>query len=138
MSTTINRLNIPKTYKQLGIAPRFVDVEFYKKNQGLINLLVFSNINSDKNYGVGANNINYNTPIRDYTKIVNGVHTMTGLPGLTFTQALTRMNRTGDAQRYLDLQNRGIITADQLRAFQSALADGLGANSPEISIAVPL
>jgi hypothetical protein len=66
VESLITQLQIPKDHQSLlGNPARFVDKEFYKANQGLINLLFMINVMRDTNRPYSINN--YNTPVRNDT-----------------------------------------------------------------------
>lgn len=66
VESLITQLQIPKDHKALlGSPARFVDRDFYRANQGLINLLFMINVMKDPNRPYNINN--YNNPVRNDT-----------------------------------------------------------------------
>ena len=47
----LGRINLPSTYKELGFIAKYVDHEFYKANEGMINLLFLSKVKAEEGRG---------------------------------------------------------------------------------------
>ena len=124
LSQTVARLNLPRSAKQLGIIPRYIDKVNYKLNDGLVNLFLFSNVSSDPNYGPNVNQINFTTPINNF-KINAKVNQKT----ISFGGMIGALNQ-GDS--YLDLEQRGIIDKTQMLAVVNGLVNGW--DNPEIAV----
>ena len=118
LARTIATLRLPTDHKLMGIPPRFIDIDFYNANAGLINLYLFSSVQADPNYNGGAGPLTYDTLV--YNFYANPV---TGMPPIKLTSTVTMMGRPV-GRRYLDLHTRGVITQIQMRAAVAALPGG--------------
>ena len=112
LSQTVSRLNLPQNHKQIGLDKRYVDIDYYNANQGLVNLFIFSNVSSDPNYN---NGLDYKTPVYNFAS-----HPPGGLPAITFASMISGMSKN-KGRRYLDLGRRGIISQKELRTIVAGL-----------------
>ena len=117
LARTIATLKLPTDHKLMGIPPRFVDIDFYNANAGLINLYLFSSVQADPNYNGGAGPLTYDRMVYNFAAAP------TGIPPIKLTSMVTLMGRAG-GRRYLDLNLRGIINQIQMRAAVVALPGG--------------
>lgn len=109
LGAALNRLGAPRTYKQVGLIPRYVDSTFYDDNSGAINMLLLTNALA--NPTPGDNNYNGNYPVKNFMPKSRKAH-------IKLSSALTTMK---NAPAFLDLQRLGIIDQTQLRAEAQAL-----------------
>lgn len=130
LAQTINRLNVPQDYRQMGLAARYIDINYYRANAGLINLYLFSSVATDPNYANGAGPLNYNTIVYNFVANPNG------LPPIMFQSMITLMSQNAqrNPRRFFDLERRGIISKAELDAIVLALPNGW--NNPAISVDV--
>lgn len=130
LAQTINRLNVPQDYRQMGLTARYIDINYYRANAGLINLYLFSSVASDPNYANGAGPLNYNTIVYNFTANANGI------PPIMFQSMITVMsqNNNRNPRRFFDLERRGVISKAELDAIVLALPNGW--NNPAISVDV--
>jgi hypothetical protein len=122
LGQSIARLGVPKNYKQLNLPSRFVDIDFYNANAGIINLLLFSKVNDSKN----MSQHNYDLVVLNYTKTQNG------LPAMKLSSMVSGLSKQGNKRLFLDLEEGGVISQVQLRQ-QAGGKDNI-ANSSEFSI----
>lgn len=125
LAQTVARLNLPRSAKQLGLQPRYIDIDFYTKNEGLINLFLFANVSSDPNYGI-PNGISYSSPVYSFNQ-----HPLTGMPCIKFESLITGLRRPAN-RLYLDLEKRGTLNNVQMTAITNGLANGW--DNPEVSV----
>lgn len=138
LSITLSRLNLPRTYQQMGLRYRYIDIDYYKLNLGIINLYLFGNAAYDPNFTNIPNssytNISYNTPVYNF------VSSPTGFPTLRINTVVGYMTGSvSDKSQprmkcFLDLETRGIINYNQMNNIQGGLLNGW--DNPEISINV--
>ena len=126
LSQTVSKLNLPRDHKQLGLMPRYVDIDYYNVNAGLVNLFLFSNVASDPHFMSG---INYDTPVYNFASKKS---TADGLPAMKFTSMITAMGNKAGGRRYLDLHRRGVINQTQLRSAVTQLQSGFA--NPDVSV----
>mgnify|MGYP003642172284 CR=1 FL=1 len=125
LARTIATLRLPTDHKLLGIPPRFIDIDFYNANAGLINLYLFSSVQADPNYNGGAGPLTYDT------LVYNFAGGPTGIPPVKLTSMVASMGR-GGGRRYLDLLTRGVITQMQMRVAVAGLPGGFA--NPDVAI----
>jgi len=128
LSLTLMRLNIPRTAKQLGLEPRFVDIDFYNANAGMINLFIFSRVQADPSYGQ-PNGVSYQSPVKNFVPRANG------LPPIQLNSMVSNMGLQAANRRYLDLQEVGVISYIQMTAVINNTYGGNWDN-PDVSVAV--
>ena len=108
LGQSLARIGVPTQHKSLGLVPRFVDINFYNANAGMINLLLFSKVRETPN----TNQYNYDRMVRNYPGNPNG------LPAMTLRSAISAVARNPDGNRpvfYFDLERGGVINRNQLR-----------------------
>jgi len=127
LGQALARIGVPTNHKRLGLIPRFVDINFYNANAGMINLLLFSKVRETPN-----NNLyNYDQMVRNF----NG-NPQNGLPAMTLRSAVSAVARNPAGARlplYFDLERGGVINRNQLRAAANIIPNGF--DDPEFSIA---
>jgi len=112
LGQALARIGVPTQHKRLGLIPRFVDIDFYNQNAGMINLLLFSKVRESPN----TNQYNYDRMVRNFAS-----NPAQGLPAMTLRSAVSAMGRpVGPNRRYMDLGRGGIISRNQLRAAANA------------------
>jgi hypothetical protein len=126
LSQTISSLHLPRDHKQLGLMPRYVDIDYYNVNAGLVNLFLFSNVASDPHF---RNGIDYDTPVYNFAPKKS---TAAGLPAMKFISMISAMGNKAGGRRYLDLHRRGVINQTQLRSAVTQLQSGFA--NPDVSV----
>jgi murein DD-endopeptidase MepM/ murein hydrolase activator NlpD len=105
----MKRMNVPETYKELGIRHRFVDIDFYNNNSGIINLLLLNklrNIPPNIQY-------NHNRLVKNFDK-----HPTDGLPAVKLRTMVGYLHGTKTTPRlFLDLERGGLINKSMLINF---------------------
>jgi len=117
LGASFARLGVPVNHKQLGLDPRFIDNQYYIKNAGMINLLLFSKVREEPN---DQKNYNYDILVKNFIN-----NTKTGLPAVKLTTMIRGLREKGKKQRFLDLERGGLISFKQLNAVSGALPGGL-------------
>ena len=126
LGIALARIGIPTNYKKLGLTARFIDKNFYKDNEGMVNLLLLSKV---RDFTGDTTLYNYDKVVKDYS-----ISPSDGLPAVKLSSLPSMMARRLDRQ-YLDLERGGKISRPQLRAY--ALADNLGGfDGPNFEIQV--
>lgn len=125
LGNSLARIGFPTTSKRLGLIPRFVDVNFYNNNAGMINLLIFSRVREEPN----SNAFNYDRCVKNFA-----INPLNGLPASKLTSAVSALGLKSDNRnkRYLDLELCGIISVTQLKNHLAAYYDGY--NNSDFSI----
>jgi hypothetical protein len=128
LGAMLARLDLPRTPKQMGLEARFVDIEFYNGNAGIVNLYFFSALRHDPLFVEDSTpgHLNYLTPIKNFAASDNG------LPSVRITTMVSAMGRAGRDRRYLDLRSRGILSRAQMRNTVRAMPDDF--DNPDVSI----
>jgi hypothetical protein len=128
LGASLATMGFPTNYIKLGIGPRYVDVNFYNQNTGIINLLLFSKVREITKY---PNAYNYSLIVKNLVPApLQGMPL--GIPAIKLNSAVTALGRAND-RRYFDLENGGVINLRQLR--QAAASDKAGGfNGPNFSI----
>lgn len=123
-------IGIPVNYKAMGIGPRYVDIDFYKANPGIINLLFLSKVREITGF---PNDYNYDLCVKNLTQPIqpNKPHGIS--PAVKLTSALSALGRQGTKRGYLDLELGGVINLAMLRAADANDTQG-GFNGPNFSI----
>ena len=112
LGQALARIGVPTQHKRLGLIPRFVDIDFYNVNAGMINLLFFSKVRETPN----TNQYNYDQMVLNFPG-----NPANGLPAITLRSAVSALSRPiGPGRRYLDLERGGVISRGQLRAVAAA------------------
>lgn len=126
LGTSLSRLGVPTDYKQLGIVPKYIDLEFYNKNPGIINLLLFSKVRESTD----VKQYNYDLMVKNYAS-----HPVDGLPAIKLVSMTASMRKpvNDPSKRYLDLERGGVISAQELTAIASKYADGFNNSDFAIS-----
>jgi len=125
LGASLARIGVPTNHKRLGLIPRFVDINYYNVNAGMINLLLFSKVRETPN----TNQYNYDQMVKNFNANANG------LPAMTLRSAVSAVGRNpagNGLPLYFDLERGGVINRNQLRA---AAAGANGYDDPEFSIA---
>jgi hypothetical protein len=117
LGASFARLGVPVNHKQLGLEPRFVDNDYYIKNAGLINLLLFSKVREEPN---DQKNYNYDLLVKNYAN-----NTKTGLPAVKLTTMIRGLRNKGQQRRFLDLDKGGLISLAQINAIYPTFQGGL-------------
>jgi hypothetical protein len=118
LGQSLARIGFPTTYEKLGLTARFVDGDFYNKNAGMINLLIFSKVRETDN---DEKNFNYDQCVKNYAEY----NSDNGLPAMKLTSLVSALGRKPPkARRYLDLKRGGVISDTQLIGVVGAYADG--------------
>ena len=129
LSQTLNRINLPRTAKQMGLNQRYIDIQYYNANVGMINLYLFGNASYDPNFSTTDRpntNISYSYPVYNFVASQNG------FPCMKLTSLVSAMSRQRSARTFLDLEQRGMISFNEMDVIQDQL-DG-GWDNPQISI----
>ena len=113
LGQALARIGVPTNHKRLGLIPRFVDINFYNANAGMINLLLFSKVRETPN----INAYNYDRVCRNF--VPGAGNPQTGLPAIKLTSMVGALGNANN-RRYLDLERGGVINLQQLRAFANA------------------
>jgi hypothetical protein len=124
MTIIIARLNLPTTHTQFGLIPRFVDIDYYNANTGMINLLFFANVMGDPNYNNGAGPITFDTPIYALNAQIP--------TAIKISSMISGLSRPGNKRLFLDLLNRGTINYKNMKTIIDGLPGTI--NNPEISV----
>jgi hypothetical protein len=126
LGEALARVGVPTTHKRLGIIPRFVDINFYLNNAGLINLLFFSKVRETPNTIL----YNYDKIVKNFVADpINGLPDPPGARGarrgaIRLTSAISALGRRGGRRIYFDLDRGGVISREQLRNFAAANPGG--------------
>jgi hypothetical protein len=113
----MGRLNVPQTHLKMGL-PRFIDNKYYKKESGLINLFLFSNVSTDPTFEQ-KDGISYAKPLYNLTP--NNTTTT-----YNYRSMVTVFAKKSPVDRYyLDTERRGLIDFKQLVVFVTTLQGGL-------------
>lgn len=105
LAVSLATLKAPTSHTSLNL-PRFVDNDFYLANAGAINLLLLSNVLTDKNY---QNGIELDRPVYNYT-----IKNPSGLPGVKITSMISSLKQLARNREFLDLERRGLISYEEL------------------------
>lgn len=124
LGASFARLGVPVNHKQLGLDPRFVDKNYYLRNAGMINLLLFSKVREEPN---DQKNYNYDILVKNFVN-----NTKTGFPAVKLTTMIRVLRDKGNKQRFLDLDKGGLVSLKQLNAVAGALQGGL--DNPAFSV----
>ena len=103
----VDRLGIPKNYRTAGFTHRLFTWNQYKPQQGLINLFLLSNIESNRSL---------EEPLLSSQQ--NGTFTT-----MKISSMVSALQRPGAGIRYLDLETRTVITQDEAYALANAGVD---------------
>lgn len=122
LSQTVARLNLPRSAKQLGIQPRYIDIDFYTANSGLINLFIFANLPLDPQFNII---ISYDSPVYN-------LKTIRKTQALKLSSAVSSMGKTLNNRCYMDLEQRGIIDHQQMEDITDNLTNGW--DNAEVSV----
>lgn len=122
LSKSLIRIAVPDDYRGLGLSSRFVDIDYYRQNEGLINLLLFAKVGKSRQ----TSNYNFKNLVKNYS-----AGPINGLPGITLT-SLNRNLIDIPNRKYLDLERGGQINLTQLRNFAGQTLNGF--DNPEFSI----
>jgi DNA segregation ATPase FtsK/SpoIIIE-like protein len=114
MTVIISRLNLPTTHQQFGLIPRFVDIDYYNNNTGMINLLLLANVMGDNLYNQGKGPITFNTP----------VHIFANKTATKLTSMISGLGRLDTKRLFLDLELRGTITYNDMIKIIAATKPG--------------
>lgn len=125
MAIMITRLRPPANHVDLGLPVRMCDIDYYNTNAGLINLFIFSKIIQDPAFNMSPD-FDYSKPIKNWA-----LNPATGLPAISLTQLKGLLSAKGTKQRFLDIDQLGIIDANQLNGYAQGIAGGMA--SPTIS-----
>lgn len=117
LGASFARLGVPVNYKQLGLEPRFVDIQYYLDNAGMINLLLFSKVREEPN---DQKNYNYDLLVKSFVS-----DNPKGLPAVKLTSMIRGLREKGDKQRFLDLDQGGVISLKQLKDIAGVMPGGL-------------
>jgi hypothetical protein len=126
MAIMIARLRPPANHVDLGLPVRMCDGNYYTANAGLINLYIFSRIIQDPAFNRGPD-FDYLRPIKNWA-----AYPQTGLPAITLSSMKSGLSGKGLRQRFLDIDQLGIIDTAQLNGYVQGIAGGMA--SPTISI----
>jgi hypothetical protein len=118
------RAYIPSDRTMLGLDATYVDRAYYDENSGKINLLFIGMLLEHEKKGRGeSKEYNMNLIVRDYSRGDRG--SSDGLPAKTISSMYTALSRGFPRRpRYLDLNNGGIISEEQLRVIAGTFSDG--------------
>ena len=103
----VDRLGIPKNYRTAGFTHRLFTWSQYKPQQGLINLFLLSNVDSNRSL---------EEPLLSSQQ--NGTFTT-----MKISSMVSALQRPGAGIRYLDLETRTVITQDEAYALANAGVD---------------
>ena len=109
LGQALARLNVPRTAKQIGIEPRFVDSVFYLANAGMINLFFIANVAHQPR-------VSLLKPVLNFAGA--SIH---GVPPIALGTIAAALRRPGQQRRYIDLERGGLIDRQQLRAFANTM-----------------
>ena len=104
----INRLSIPKNYRVYGFTHKYFTWEQYRREQGFINLYILSNLGSDRSL---------NEPL---ISIQNDLSTRP----MTISSMVSALQRQGTARKYLNVEQKTVMTQEQLYTALNAGEDG--------------
>lgn len=121
LGVALARLDVPRTYKQLGIGPRYIDNAFYLANAGIINMFIFSQVRHNPG-------LDYMHPLFSAVGVAGGAAPVP----IRFPTLLTQLRAPMPVKRFLDLENLWMVNVTQLRA--AAAADPDGYDGPNFSI----
>lgn len=122
LTDTLMRLNVPQSHQQLGLLPRYIDYEYYTQNAGLVNLYILSNALKDPNFPIM---LTLKKPVYNYAGF------LAGIPSISIEQLVAYMKRDV-SKRFLDLEERGIKSSDQMVAITNLLPNEW--DDPSVSI----
>jgi hypothetical protein len=130
------RAYLPSDRKMLGLDATYVDRAYYDENSGKINLLFIGKLLEFEQKSRGeSKEYNMNLIVRDYSRGPKG--SPDGFPAKTISSMYSAMSRGFPRRpRYLDLDNGGIISEEQLRVVAGTLPDGF--NNPAFRIVAEL
>ena len=115
LGQSLARIGVPTQHKRLGLIPRYVDINFYNANAGMINLLLFSKVRETPN----TIQYNYDRMVKNYA-----ANPQNGLPAMTLRSAVSAVGRNPNGPRpplYFDLERGGVIALNQLRGAANAI-----------------
>ena len=108
ISDGLKALGFPSSYLKLGL-PRVMDIEYFKKNSGII----ISHLISNSKFNSIAGKYDIEKPVKDYSS-----GDADGLPAIRLLTAITLMNKpsrmatrstAGKSRLFLDLDGNGVI-----------------------------
>ena len=118
------RANIPADRKVLGLDSAYVDKDYYDSNSGKINLLFIGKLIEAEKKGVDSKQYNMNMIVKDFSK-----GNADGMPAKSIASMYSSISRAiTRTPRYLDLNEGGLISEDQLKIVAGGYSDGF-ANS---------
>lgn len=123
-----SRTNIPSDRRLLGLDKVYVDKSYYDANSGNINLLFIGRLIEYEKRSGDSKEYNMNLIVRDFSKGVAA-----GIPAKSIQSMYKALSRGITRKpRYLDLDNGGIISEEQLRTIAGTYTNGFG--SPVFAI----
>ena len=115
LKALLKSTGMPKDRKNLGIRPRFVDINYYNDKRGLVNLLIFNNLRDVRE----SKDYDYTHPVKDFS-----TSRESGLPAITLEEAKRQMRLRSRNRKFLDLDRVGLVSVEQIEEF--AAKDPLG------------
>ena len=115
LGSMFKRLHLPTEHKKMGLEPRFVDIDFYRANEGLINVFLLNRAEEEKG-------MDLNRPVKNFTGPMGSTIKLT-----SFVSLMARTNN----RLFLDLERGGLINENMLMREASQLG---GINPPVFSI----
>ena len=117
-----SRSYIPSNYRSLGMTAAYVDKAYYDANSGNINLLFIGKLIDAERRGVDAKQYNMNLIVKDFS---DAKGTGDGMPAKSIATMYSALSRTSKRQpRYLNLDDGGLISQDQLRVIAGLVSGG--------------
>ena len=111
LSKTIRRLDIPLLHREVGIVPRIADINYYRANEGIVNLYFLNQ--ADRNKA-----LDLNRPVLNFTA------SNKGLPGVKLTSMISAMGKTGKKRVFIDFGRSGVINRAQMMTIVSGIKGG--------------
>jgi len=120
LGVSLAALNVPLVPKQMGIDARIVDEVYYDdaRNSGLINIYFLSQALRD-------DEVTLDKPVKNVTGSRDPIIKLS---------AMNTAVRRADGKRYIDLNDRKLLTKDEMRAAVALIPGGF--DSPSVSVAV--
>ena len=113
LGQNLGRIGMPENYKDMGLRHRFVGIQYYEANRGLINGLLM--IKAGK-YMLAHPGDRYNmkSPVLNFARSASGIANAVQLSTM---RAYLGADMARNRKAYLDLERGGIINKQQLMNF---------------------